>query len=257
MSVPPAPPRGASCACTLSRFSVPHGPQPARLLHPWDSPGKNTGVGCRFLLPGIFPAQESNPHLSRLPASAGGIFTPRVNCLLPWFYFPGALPKRVHLWGWQERFVQLTFRGADLEGGGGEPGCPFSICCLPAGPTPQTVSAHLPPYPPCVDPGPVTPWHPRLWSRDWGGDGPSRWGTPCELPEIGVHIPPCRPHPSTPSCPGAPRAQHGCLGFLEPTACLALRAGLESATPGLSSLAWNVGGGHPHLQGGAWEAERG
>ena len=57
--------------------------------------------------------------------------------------FPGALSKRVHLWGWQERCVQLTFRGADL--GGGEPGCPFSICCLPAGPTPQTVSAHLPP----------------------------------------------------------------------------------------------------------------
>ena len=24
--------------------------QPTRLLHPWDSPGKNTGVGCHFLL---------------------------------------------------------------------------------------------------------------------------------------------------------------------------------------------------------------
>ena len=28
----------------------PHGPWPARLLCPWDSPGKNTGVGCHFLL---------------------------------------------------------------------------------------------------------------------------------------------------------------------------------------------------------------
>ena len=28
----------------------PHGLQPARLLCPWDSPGKNTGVGCHFLL---------------------------------------------------------------------------------------------------------------------------------------------------------------------------------------------------------------
>ena len=27
------------------------------------SPGKNTGVGCHFLLQGIFPTQESNPHL--------------------------------------------------------------------------------------------------------------------------------------------------------------------------------------------------
>ena len=26
---------------------------------PWDSPGKNTGVGCRFLLQGIFLTQES------------------------------------------------------------------------------------------------------------------------------------------------------------------------------------------------------
>ena len=28
-----------------------------------DSPGKNTGVGCYFLLQGIFPAQGSNLHL--------------------------------------------------------------------------------------------------------------------------------------------------------------------------------------------------
>ena len=28
----------------------PHGLQPTRLLHPWDSPGKSTGVGCYCLL---------------------------------------------------------------------------------------------------------------------------------------------------------------------------------------------------------------
>ena len=28
----------------------PHRWQPTRLPHPWDSPGKNTGVGCHFLL---------------------------------------------------------------------------------------------------------------------------------------------------------------------------------------------------------------
>ena len=27
----------------------------------WDFPGKNTGVGCHFLLQGIFPTQGSNP----------------------------------------------------------------------------------------------------------------------------------------------------------------------------------------------------
>ena len=49
--------------------------QPSRLLCPWDSPGKNTGVGCHFLLQGIFPTQGSN--LSLL-------------CLLPWQV--GSLP---------------------------------------------------------------------------------------------------------------------------------------------------------------------
>ena len=29
----------------------------------WDSPGKNTGAGCHFLIQGIFPTQESNPCL--------------------------------------------------------------------------------------------------------------------------------------------------------------------------------------------------
>ena len=43
-----------------------HGLQPVRLLCPWDSPGKNTGVGCHFLLQGILPTQGSNPHLLRL-----------------------------------------------------------------------------------------------------------------------------------------------------------------------------------------------
>ena len=28
----------------------PHGLQPIRLLHPWDFPGKSTGVGCHYLL---------------------------------------------------------------------------------------------------------------------------------------------------------------------------------------------------------------
>ena len=33
--------------------------QPSRPLCLWDSPGKNTGVVCHFLLQGIFPTQES------------------------------------------------------------------------------------------------------------------------------------------------------------------------------------------------------
>ena len=36
---------------------------PARLLCPWDSPGKNTGVGCHALLLGIFPTLGWNLYL--------------------------------------------------------------------------------------------------------------------------------------------------------------------------------------------------
>ena len=41
----------------------PHGLQPTRLLHSWDFPGKNTGVGYHFLLQEIFPTQGLNPGL--------------------------------------------------------------------------------------------------------------------------------------------------------------------------------------------------
>ena len=40
------------CCCVASVVSDsvrPHRRQPNRLLRPWDSPGKNTGVGCHFL----------------------------------------------------------------------------------------------------------------------------------------------------------------------------------------------------------------
>ena len=37
--------------------------QSTRLLCSWDSPGKNTGVGCHSLLQRIFPTQGSNPGL--------------------------------------------------------------------------------------------------------------------------------------------------------------------------------------------------
>ena len=58
----------ASCWCcsVTSDFLWLHELELARPLCPWDSPGKNTGVGCRFLLQGIFPTQGSNPCLLHL-----------------------------------------------------------------------------------------------------------------------------------------------------------------------------------------------
>ena len=49
----------------------PHGLQPARLLCPWDFPGKNTGVGGHFLLQGIFWLRDGT-HVSCI---AGSFFT--------------------------------------------------------------------------------------------------------------------------------------------------------------------------------------
>ena len=43
--------------------SATHELEPARLLCPWNSPGKNTEVSCHFLLQGIFLTQGSNPGL--------------------------------------------------------------------------------------------------------------------------------------------------------------------------------------------------
>ena len=42
----------------VSSSSWPHGPWPARLLCPWDSPGKNTGVGSHALLRGPFQSRD-------------------------------------------------------------------------------------------------------------------------------------------------------------------------------------------------------
>ena len=56
------------CLCVCSRLAVsnswrPHELLVIRHLCPWSFPGKNTGVGCHFLLQGIFPTQVSNLHL--------------------------------------------------------------------------------------------------------------------------------------------------------------------------------------------------
>ena len=46
------------------------------LFCPWDFPGKKTGMGCHFVLQGIYQTQGPNLWFSVSPASAGGFFTP-------------------------------------------------------------------------------------------------------------------------------------------------------------------------------------
>ena len=76
------------CVCVCERVcvyttyeseSVSHSSHPTlcdpRLFCPWNFPGKNTEVGCRALLQGIFPTQGSSPHLLCLLHWQAGFFT--------------------------------------------------------------------------------------------------------------------------------------------------------------------------------------
>ena len=77
---PEPQPFSESCACVLSCFSH---IQLCAILLDCSLPGssvhgilqKNTGVGCHFLLQGIFPTQVSNLCLLHLPELAGRFFT--------------------------------------------------------------------------------------------------------------------------------------------------------------------------------------
>ena len=80
----------------LSHFSRvwllrPHRWQPTKLPHPWDSPGKNTGVGCYFLLQCMKVKVKS---LSRVRLLA----TP-MDCSLPGSSIHGIFQARVLEWG--------------------------------------------------------------------------------------------------------------------------------------------------------------
>ena len=55
--------KGNVSRSVVSNSLQPHGLEPTRFLCPWDSPGKNTGVGFHSLLQGISLTQGSNPGL--------------------------------------------------------------------------------------------------------------------------------------------------------------------------------------------------
>ena len=58
----------------------------------WDSPGKNSGMGCHFLLRGIFPTQRLNPRLLHLPILASRVRSQRRQ----WHPTPVLLPGKSH-----------------------------------------------------------------------------------------------------------------------------------------------------------------
>ena len=94
--------------CSVASSSLQgHEPQPARLICPWNFPGKNTGVGCHFLLQRIFPSQRSNLHLLASPALVDGFFTTSA----PW----GAPAICYHQYPYMKRTLGHSFRKKSCE----------------------------------------------------------------------------------------------------------------------------------------------
>ena len=77
----------------MSDSVQPHGQQPTRLLCAWDSLGKNTGVGCHFLLQCRKVESESEVAQSCLTLSEP------MDCSLPGSSAHGILQARVLEWG--------------------------------------------------------------------------------------------------------------------------------------------------------------
>ena len=113
----------------LSRFSRvdsvrPHRGQPTRLPRPWDSPGKNTGVGCQFLLQGMKVKSESE-SLSRVrllatPRTAAYQAPPSMGFSSQeyWNEVPLMLPDVSVNKGWYSHPQRCTLRGLRMRKNG-------------------------------------------------------------------------------------------------------------------------------------------
>ena len=123
--------------------------QPTRLPRPWDSPGKNTGVGCRFLLQCVKVKTESE-----VAQSCPTLCDP-MDCRLPGSSIHGIFQARVLEWGAIAfcigRFISL---------------------CLPLSRAPQVVLVVK--NPPANANG-FNPWLRKIWRR-------KRQPTPVFLP---------------------------------------------------------------------------
>ena len=77
----------------MSNSVQPHRRQPTRLPRPWDSPGKNTGVGCHFLLQCIKVKSQSEV------AQSCPTLSDPMDCSLPGSTIHGIFQARVLEWG--------------------------------------------------------------------------------------------------------------------------------------------------------------
>ena len=77
----------------MSNSVQPRRRQPTRLPRPWDSPGKNTGVGCHFLLQCM--KVKSQSEVSQLCPTLSDL----MDCSLPGSSVHGIFQARVLEWG--------------------------------------------------------------------------------------------------------------------------------------------------------------
>ena len=89
---------GICCCCcqvasVMSDSEQPHSQQPIRLHHPWNSLGKNTGVGCHFLPQCMNVESESEVAQSCLT------LRDPMDCSLPGSSVHGIFQARVLEWG--------------------------------------------------------------------------------------------------------------------------------------------------------------
>ena len=96
---------GCCCGWVTSVVSDsvwPHRWQPTRLPHPWDSPGKNTGVGCHFLLQFMKVKTESEV------AQSCPTLSDPMDCSLPGSSIHGVFQAGVLEWGAISRSSRLS-----------------------------------------------------------------------------------------------------------------------------------------------------
>ena len=98
----------------------PHRRQPTRLPHPWDSPGKNTGVGCHFLLQCMKGKSESEV------AQSCPTLSDPMDCGLPGSSVHGIFQARVLEWGAIAFSLCITTNWKILK----EVGIPDHFTCL-------------------------------------------------------------------------------------------------------------------------------
>ena len=85
----------------------PHRRQPTRLLRPWDSPGKNTGVCCHFLLQRMKVKSESEV------AQSCPVLSDPMDFSLPGFSVHGGFQARVLEWGAIAFSAQMNYSPLD------------------------------------------------------------------------------------------------------------------------------------------------